>query len=236
MTKKNIKSFAARLLSCFTMSCLLISSASAYTPTCSSMSYPTDGPKCHRNTTDGGWYHTFGDGTLNGGVGDYGYDDRYFWVSGFNSTYTKYARDAVSMWVYTTSSVGVTTPISIVETSTKSEAVFEFVSSSDLPSGTVGYCEYHKSNNIIEPDSNGVLANYGWARVYISTGNMVDLSMTTAQRKATFAHELGHAMGLAHMTCDPTSIMHQAVDTWGNERTATEPSEVDCHTINHLYE
>ena len=58
--------------------------------------------------------HTFGDHTINGGVGNYGYTIRYYWIhNAFSSTYEAYIKKAVSQWVHTTDSLGVPTPISI---------------------------------------------------------------------------------------------------------------------------
>ena len=37
--------------------------------------------------------HTFGDHTINGGVGNYGYTNRYYWIhNAFSSTYEAYIK------------------------------------------------------------------------------------------------------------------------------------------------
>ena len=42
--------------------------------------------------------HTFGDHTINGGVGNYGYTNRYYWIhNAFSSTYEAYIKKAVIM-------------------------------------------------------------------------------------------------------------------------------------------
>lgn len=120
--------------------------------------------------------HTFGDHTINGGVGNYGYTNRYYWIhNAFSSTYEAYIKKAVSQWVHTTDSLGVTTPISIKKTSTLN-------------------------------------------------------SIPAAQRQATCAHELGHAMGLSHHMIS-SSIMCQ----YGDGRNAKRASKNDLKAINHLY-
>ncbi|MGI6005054.1 MAG: hypothetical protein ACOX88_06545 [Christensenellales bacterium] len=80
-------------------------------------------------------YHTFGDYGMSYGVGQYGANHRYFWMGGLNSTYMTYSRNAVSQWVHTSTTPGVTTSISIIETSNRPSAMFEIVGQSDLGSG-----------------------------------------------------------------------------------------------------
>ena len=66
-------------------------------------------------------YNTWGY-TLNGGVGNYGYNTRHYWVDTSASSYSTMIGNAVSSWVHTTSRLGITTPISIASTSTKSSS------------------------------------------------------------------------------------------------------------------
>lgn len=99
--------------------------------------------------------HTFGDHTINGGVGNYGYTNRYYWIhNAFSSTYEAYIK---------------------LDTSTLN-------------------------------------------------------SIPAAQRQATCAHELGHAMGLSHHMIS-SSIMCQ----YGDGRNAKRASKNDLKAINHLY-
>lgn len=176
-----------------------------------------------------GW-HTFGDYTLNGGIGNYGYTNRYYWVSSsFSSTYNGYIDNAVSKWVHTTSDVGVTTPISIVETSTKSDSVFD-VYSNYLGANTLGRTEFYKSGSQLSLNSSGALMeNYGYTYIHINPTACDTIS--AVQRQATVAHEFGHAMGLSHRNTVPSSIMCQC----GSGRTATRASQSDLNAINHLY-
>lgn len=179
-------------------------------------------------------YHTFGDYTLNGGVGNYGYTNRYYWVnSNFNSTYVTYIKKAVDEWIHTTDSVGVTTPISIVKTSEKSKSVFD-VHPSYLGSNVLGMTEFYKSGKKLDINNNGALTqNYGYTYIYISTAEC-DRLLSESQRKATVAHEFGHAMGLSHKNTVAKSIMCQA-KTATTTRTATRANADDLKTINHLY-
>lgn len=67
-------------------------------------------------------YNTFCGYTLNGGVGNYGYSTRNYWIDSSASGYTSLIDDAVSSWVHTTSRLGITTPISLSRTTTKSSS------------------------------------------------------------------------------------------------------------------
>lgn len=46
-------------------------------------------------------YHTFSDHKMSYGVGNYGNNRRYYWATGFSSTYNSYISNAVSEWVNT---------------------------------------------------------------------------------------------------------------------------------------
>lgn len=108
----------------------------------------SDGYRCHTNSTDHRMYHTLGDKKMNYGVGEYGSNHRYFYLSGFNSTFNGYARNSVKEWVYTTSSVGVTTSISIKETTTKSKAYFKIICDNTLPYNVLGKTEFFCINHL----------------------------------------------------------------------------------------
>ena len=95
-----------------------------------------DGYICNHN------YHTFGDKVMNGGVGNYGSNRRYFWMTRFNTVYQGYVRNAVSEWVNTNPGYpNVTTSISIRETTNKAAAMFEF-QNSYIGSGVFGYTTF----------------------------------------------------------------------------------------------
>lgn len=190
-----------------------------------SISVKADGYVC------GHGYHTFGDYTLNGGVGNYGYTNRYYWVSSsFSSTYVTYIQNSVKQWVNTTSDIGVSTPISIVKTSTKTSSVFD-VYSTYLGATTLGRTDFWKSGAKLTLNSSGALTqNYGYTYIHVNPTALN--SESASQRQATVAHEFGHAMGLSHKNTVSTSIMCQ---NQGGFRTATRASASDLNAINHLY-
>ncbi len=191
-----------------------------------------DGYRCHTNSTDGGYHHTYGDKIMNYGVGDYGNHRRYYWTSGLDSTTEKLAASAVSNWVNTSGSggPGVYTPISIRKTSTKSDAVFEIVKNENLGQSTLAVTRFYMYNREIKVNSNGVLPeNYGWSQVQLHLSLMDDY--TQNEREATIAHELGHAMGLSHQNCRTSSVMC----SFAYGGTAKRADKKDLRAINHLY-
>ena len=179
-------------------------------------------------------YHTFGDYKMNYGVGEYGNNRRYFWMTGFNSTYQTYIRNAVDEWVHTTDSgPRVTTSISIRETTVKQNALFEFHNKFH-GTYTLGQTSFHMYDREISLNAQGALTeNYGWAMmdICVSTLDNPSFAISAAQKKATISHELGHGMGLSHQNTRPASIMCQ--NQYG--RYATRADAQDCRTINHIY-
>jgi len=162
---------------------------------------------------------------LSGGVGNYGSFRRYFYLVNLNDLYSGYARTAVTEWVNTTSGVGVTTSISIRETTTQSSSVFDLYNYNNSHTSVLGYTEFYTYSTSRDPSTQ----NWGWSRIYLN--GSVLAKTTAAQRRATIAHEFGHAMGLIHRNSAPTSIMCQLA----SGRTATRASASDCGNINHLY-
>lgn len=182
-------------------------------------------------------YNTFGY-TLNGGVGNYGYSTRNYWVDSSASDYKTLISDAVSSWVYTTSRLGITTPISLKNTTTKSTSYFD-VYLLELPgnSNTVAVTYmYVKNVGCINPDSSAPDQNWSWTEIHLNSNSFstlsVDNSLTDDQnRQGTIAHEFGHAMGLAHSNNNTEVIMCQL--KYG--RKVYLPMADDLNGINSLY-
>lgn len=174
-------------------------------------------------------YHTFGDYTLNGGVGNYGSANRYYWIdaSAFSSSQISSIISAAQTWVYTSSAIGVTTPISIERTTTQSSSVFD-VYKKYLGVNTLGQTEFWTYSTHHALTNGALFTNYGYTKIYINT---YESSMTGKQLQSTIAHEFGHAFGLSHRQTVPSSIMCQT--KYG--RTAIRASASDLQTINHLY-
>lgn len=191
-----------------------------------------DGYRCHSSSE--GYYHTFGDKVMNYGVGQYGKNNRYYWISGLDGIMEQCAKSAVEDWVYTTGAgtPGVYTSISIRRTQTQSQAMFEIVKNNNLGTGILGRTEFYVNSTKIPLNSSGALTkNYGWARCQINVAYMSNSDVSYSHRTGTIAHELGHAMGLSHQNCRQTSIMCQS----GYGRTALRADARDLRAINHLY-
>lgn len=177
-------------------------------------------------------YHTFGDYHMGFGVGNYGNNRRYYYESGFNSTYSNYIANAVSEWVHTSTGYpNVKTSISIRKTTAKKSAMFEFVNGY-VGAGVGGLTKFFLYQNEVPLNTEGALTkNYGWAQCTICVSELDRYNLSAAQKQATVAHELGHAMGLSHQNTRRESIMCQ----YGYGRTATRADATDCNTINHIY-
>lgn len=199
---------------CFTLICI----------PCLKINALADGYVCEHG------YHTFGDHTLNGGVGNYGYTRRYYWQYNLVGIYNDFLTDAVSDWVNT----DVYTSISIRETGNQPDSSFD-VYDSYLGTNVLGRTVFWTGETQVGLNSDGSLTNnYGWTQVHINTTalNNEDFAISNSQKQATIAHEFGHAMGLSHQNSNPSSIMCQTA----YNRYATKPSSEDLYAINHLYD
>ena len=67
-------------------------------------------------------YNTYNQHKLTYGVGNYGKDTQHYFITSSASGYASYINTAMSEWVNTTSSMGVTTPISYTKTTTQSSS------------------------------------------------------------------------------------------------------------------
>jgi hypothetical protein len=200
------------LLTCSLVSALfLVTPAYAVTETCS-----------HGN-------RTFNDRTLNGGVGAWGAANRYYWISSglSNAGYTGYVQQAVSEWVNTTTTPGVSTAISIAQTSTQSSSSFDLYNES-LSGSTTGLAKFYLySTEYSDPSAQ----NWGWTEIKLDCTKHGNNNYSAGTRRGIVAHEFGHTMGLSHQpSLSTTSIMYN-YDSRSMYRAAT----VDCNNINHLY-
>jgi len=169
---------------------------------------------------------THNDHILNGGVGQYGANHRYYWVSSsLSSGQQSIVATAVDQWVNTTYTPGVITSISIKKTINQTDSSFDVYKVS-LPSGYTGKTNHAYYSNSVDPNN----SNWGWTLLEIDFTQMNSLSYSTPKITGVVSHELGHAMGLAHRT-DTDSVMY----LYDTGRVYQRPTASDCHNINHIY-
>lgn len=154
--------------------------------------------------------------SLNGGVGNWGYSKRYYWVDSSASSRAGIINNAYSTWINTSNILK--TPISWRNTTTKSDGTVEFYTYNSAD-GANGYTTYWRYNNSINPHNE----NWGWCQV------KYNVHYNAGQ--ATFAHEIGHTMGLDENNSNQYSIMCQ--EAYG--RKVSSPQYDDLAGINAKY-
>ncbi len=70
-------------------------------------------------------YNTWNDHRLWSGVGDYGYNNQYYYVDGSAGAYLGTATAAMDDWIYTTERTGITTPISFLRTTYRPASIID---------------------------------------------------------------------------------------------------------------
>ncbi|MFZ7121484.1 MAG: Matrixin, partial [Eubacteriaceae bacterium] len=110
-------------------------------------------------------YDTFNDHVLKGGVGNYGYNKRYFYIASSASGYTTYINYAMNDWIYTTSRLGITTPISWRRTYTQSSSVMDFHVTSRYDTGIFAATTFWRYSTQYNP----YYSNWGWGKIEIET-------------------------------------------------------------------
>lgn len=91
---------------------------------------------------------------INGGVGNYGYNARYYWTdSGLSTAQNNRCDDAMISWVRTTSSLGYTTPICYYRTTAKSSSSMDVYRTSMPERRSNAWTEYwsKSANRRVDP-------------------------------------------------------------------------------------
>ena len=153
---------------------------------------------------------------LNGGVGNWGYSKRYYWIDSSASSITNIIDNAYSTWINTDNILR--TPISWRKTSTKANGTVEFYTYNENDKSN-GYTNFWRYENSIDPDK----SNWGWCMVYYNNRYKAG--------QATIAHEIGHTMGLDENNSNPRTIMCQAA----HDREVSRPQRDDLAGINKKY-
>ena len=177
---------------------------------------------------------------LNGGVGNYGRNRRYYYIdSSCSSDVAAKINAAWSDWIYTTT----TTPISTRQTTTKSQSVFDFYIDYTDTYGTLdAYTEFYVNPkrqiipSIKVGEGMGNAEDWDWTNIQLHYERFFDLNVRYPGRsfdlqKALIAHEIGHAMGLVHMSETSLSIMRMGTENLYDDKCTTQ----DLQAINALY-
>jgi hypothetical protein len=163
-------------------------------------------------------YNTFNDHHL-----VYGVHNQYYWLDSSEvAAHPNAAPAGVDAWSNTTN-----TSVYYVRTYTKSQSRLDFYQRS-TSSGT--YCAItamYVDTSVVNQNT----TNWWWAKV-TSDPLLSNASAcgSSTHRKGIFAHEMGHAMGLAHNSNSGTLMYTQISSTSVNG-----PKGDDTNGVNHLY-
>lgn len=173
---------------------------------------------------------------LNGGVGNYGYTNRYYYVdSSCTSTMSSDITTAWNQWIHTTTTPGITTSISVVKTTNKPDSVFDFYYKKQYEEedGVYGVTLFWAYQKQLSETGYFPSTNWGWTQVILNKPTFVSLSRSTGglnRQKGVIAHEIGHAMGLCH-TSSKSTLMYPYGNTVGVDRCTRD----ELNGINSLY-
>lgn len=131
---------------------------------------------------------------LNGGVGNWGYNKRYYWLDTSATNIRTPINNAYNTWINTSHILS--TPISWGQTTTKASGTVEFYTYRSYD-GANGYTTFWRFSDLVSPE----VENWGWCQIYYN------YNYTGGQ--PTIAHEIGHTMGHDENNSDPYTIMCQ---------------------------
>ena len=171
-------------------------------------------------------YTTYNGHVLNGGVGNYGSNPRYYYITYSAGAQEDDITSAVYTWIHTTSRLGITTPIYWARTYTQSQSVMDFYHNVyyDVGTGIVATTEQILNNVVIDPGT----ANWNWGKIKLNTP-VFDL-LSDFNEEGSCAHEMGHLMGLGH-----TSVTNRIMCLLGSGRTVNACQADDANGIIYLY-
>lgn len=162
------------------------------------------------------------------GVGNWGNNKRYYYISSSASGQTSYIESAMYHWIYTSEDPGVSTPISFRRTYDQNSSVMDIYLGNfyDESTGYIAETEFYIYSNRV----NQYYENWGWTNIKINNP-VYGYYLTNFQKEGTISHEMGHVMGLDHNNSDQFSIMCQLQ----YNRLVKAPFPDDLNGINALY-
>lgn len=172
---------------------------------------------------------------LNGGVGDYGNNTRYYYISnpgGVAQGYVGAFDTAMTKWV--NSNGGLTyTPISYAKTNIQKNSVLDVYYDNFGNTGYFGVTIYMLYQTQLVSDGAAPNQNWGWNKIkmnsYHDAGDQpFYVSSQGSVGEHVASHEIGHCFGLAHNS-DSTSVMY---NSWPQ---VIAPNKADLDEVTAIY-
>ncbi|TCP60822.1 matrixin family metalloprotease [Baia soyae] len=159
---------------------------------------------------------------LTNGVGNWGKNRQYYYLHDSANQYKPLIKNAWNTWVNSSSILS--TPISFRESTNKKASVVEFFSINNPSKKYAGMTYFYRYKEEVEPEK----SNWGWTEIELNQAELKYIGETDQQ--GTIAHEIGHAMGLAH-NGNEFSVMCQ----FAYGRKTSRPLLDDYKGINAIY-
>lgn len=177
-------------------------------------------------------FNTFDDHVLLGGVGDYGANRRYYWIAESALSLEGLIDQAVYEWIYTSTTPGVTTPISFRQTVQASVSVMDFHYDTFQSPYTYTYARARHFD--LGGECYSYLEDWKWTTVEMNKLQFSKLPTSGTygnQQLGCISHEIGHCFGLDHTYSSTYNIMYDGDYT----RRVTRAQKDDLNGINYLY-
>lgn len=172
---------------------------------------------------------------LNGGVGNYGYTNRAYYVSnpgGVSQGYVGAFDTAMYKWVHDNG--GLTySPISYVKTSVQNDSVLDVYYDNFGNTGYYGVTIYMLYQTQLVPDGVAPNQNWGWNKIKMnaypySGGAPFWVNVQGSVGEHVASHEIGHCFGLAHNN-DSSSVLYTR---WPQ---VIAPNKADLEEVTSMY-
>lgn len=125
--------------------------------------------------------------------------------------YGAYVRDSFNNWNNAVNSTNTLEDVLITETSDVTQSEFDFYCMDYGETPWIGWTNYHDLNNIsINPDHQAPTTDWKYSEININVRKLVQDKVILGGDsgiRGTFAHEIGHALCLSHVTLN-TAVMY----------------------------